>query len=230
MGEQTLKNGLTRGVQRVLLADDDPDLLEGMRSLLMAWGYEVETAQDGRAALNKVGEVQPSLVITDVVMPAMNGLELLEAVKRDKPDIPVIVLTAHGSSETRHRAVTQGALAYLPKPVDTARLKSLLVKEPKSRPRAPAAAGSRMRASTRPHATATHKLVTGRRLTCRLQSTLSWTRSLSSPRVSWMDCRVVSMALVTRLMSRARSSAIARPFPAPSWFVPREVAGDLCRG
>ncbi|SRR6266508_101667 len=127
MGEQTLKNGLTRGVQRVLLADDDPDLLEGMRSLLMAWGYEVETAQDGRAALNKVGEVQPSLVITDVVMPAMNGLELLEAVKRDKPDIPVIVLTAHGSSETRHRAVTQGALAYLPKPVDTARLKSLLV-------------------------------------------------------------------------------------------------------
>jgi two-component system, NtrC family, response regulator GlrR len=126
MSEELRESGLRRDFQRILLADDDPDSLEGMRSLLVAWGYEVETAEDGRAALDKVGVIHPSMVITDVRMPEMNGLELLEAVRRDEPDIPVIVLTAHGSSDTRRRAVEHGAFAYLPKPVDVARLKTLL--------------------------------------------------------------------------------------------------------
>jgi two-component system response regulator GlrR len=111
---------------RILLADDDPDSLEGLRSLLEAWGYEVNTARDGRAALDQVPVVHPSVVITDVVMPRMTGLELLEALHHERPGIPVIVLTAHGTLETRHRAAAQGAFAYLPKPVDTTRLKSLL--------------------------------------------------------------------------------------------------------
>ena len=126
MSKELRESGLRRASQRILLADDDPDSLEGMRSLLVAWGYEVETAEDGRAALDKVGVIHPSMVITDVRMPEMNGLELLEAVRRDEPEIPVIVLTAHGSSDTRRRAVENGAFAYLPKPVDVARLKTLL--------------------------------------------------------------------------------------------------------
>ena len=126
MSKELRESGLRRDLQRILLADDDPDSLEGMRSLLVAWGYEVETAEDGRAALDKVGVIHPSMVITDVRMPEMNGLELLEAVRRDEPDIPVIVLTAHGSNDTRRRAVEHGAFAYLPKPVDVARLKTLL--------------------------------------------------------------------------------------------------------
>lgn len=116
-----------RDARRILLVDDDPDSLEGMRSLLVAWGYEVETAEDGRAALDKVGVIHPSVVITDVFMPEMNGLELLEAVRRDEPAIPVIVLTAQVSSEARRRAVEHGAsFAFLPKPVDAAKLKTLL--------------------------------------------------------------------------------------------------------
>jgi two-component system, NtrC family, response regulator HydG len=114
-------------MQRILLADDDPDSLEGLCTLLTAWGYEVGTAPDGRAALDKVGQFRPAVVITDVVMPALSGLELLEAVKREEPDIPVIVMTGHGNNlETHHRAVAGGAFGYLPKPVDTAKLKSLL--------------------------------------------------------------------------------------------------------
>jgi two-component system, NtrC family, response regulator GlrR len=109
-----------------LLADDDEAALDGLRSLLEAWGYTVKTAQDGRAALALVAEVRPAVVITDVVMPAMSGLELLEAVHRDQPAIPVIVLTARGTDDTRRRAVAHGAFACLPKPVDTERLKSLL--------------------------------------------------------------------------------------------------------
>jgi two-component system, NtrC family, response regulator HydG len=113
-------------MQRILLADDDPDSLEGLCTLLTAWGYEVGTAPDGRAALDKVGEFRPSVVITDVVMPALSGFELLEAVKREEPDIPVIVMTGRGNLETHHRAVAGGAFGYLAKPVDTAKLKSLL--------------------------------------------------------------------------------------------------------
>lgn len=112
--------------QRILLADDDADSLEGLRSLLEAWGYEVRTARDGRAALDQVPVVHPSVVITDVVMPRMSGLELLEVLRHERPGIRVIVLTAHGTPETRRRAVAQGAFAYLPKPVDTTRLKYVL--------------------------------------------------------------------------------------------------------
>jgi DNA-binding NtrC family response regulator len=126
--EERTDRGPSLDAQRILLADDDPDSLEGMRSLLMAWGYDVETAENGRAALDKVGVVHPSVVITDVVMPAMSGLELLEAVRRHEPDVHVIVMTAHDSSDTRRRAAAHGAFAYLPKPVDAARLKSLLAR------------------------------------------------------------------------------------------------------
>ena len=118
--------GAGRDMQRILLADDDPDSLEGLCTLLTAWGYEVGTAPDGRAALDKVGEFRPSVVVTDVVMPVLNGLELLEAVRRQEPELPVIVMTGHGGLETHHHAVAGGAFGYLAKPVDTAKLKSLL--------------------------------------------------------------------------------------------------------
>jgi len=113
--------------QRILLADDDPDSLEGLRALLEAWGYEVEIARDGQAALDQVPVVRPSVVITDVIMPRMTGLELLEAIRRDRPTLPVIVMTAHGSVEARRHAAAMGPVAYLPKPIDTTRLKSALV-------------------------------------------------------------------------------------------------------
>lgn len=113
--------------QRVLLADDDAESLDGLRSLLEAWGYEVETARDGRAALDQFPVVRPAVVITDVIMPRMTGFELLEAIRRDRPTIPVIVMTAHGNAEIRRHAAAIGAVAYLPKPIDTGRLKSVLV-------------------------------------------------------------------------------------------------------
>jgi DNA-binding NtrC family response regulator len=115
-----------RAMQRILLADDDPDSLESLCTLLTAWGYEVGTAPNGRAALDKVSEFRPSVVITDVVMPALDGLGFLEAVKREEPDLPVIVMTGRGSLDIHHHAVAGGAFGYLCKPVDTARLKSLL--------------------------------------------------------------------------------------------------------
>ena len=112
--------------QRILIADDDPSTLTGLRALLTAWGYEVETAVNGRAALEKIASAHPAAVITDVVMPVMSGLELLDAVRNRKPSMPVIVLTAHSSLDSLLVAAAEGAFAYLPKPVDVPKLKSVI--------------------------------------------------------------------------------------------------------
>ena len=112
--------------QRILIADDDPSTLAGLRALLMAWGYEVETAVNGRVALEKILFGHPAAVITDVVMPVMSGLELLDAVRNTRPSMPVIVLTAHSSLDSLLVATAEGAFAYLPKPVDIAKLKSVI--------------------------------------------------------------------------------------------------------
>lgn len=111
---------------RVLVADDDPATLSGLRALLSAWGYEAETASDGRAALEKVATVHPEVVITDVVMPVMTGFELMGALRARSETMPVIVLTAHSGLDSLLVASRQGAYAYLAKPVDVAKLKAVL--------------------------------------------------------------------------------------------------------
>jgi two-component system response regulator HydG len=112
--------------QQVLIADDDASTLSGMRALLTVWGYEVETAPNGRAALEKITSALPAVLVTDVVMPLMNGLELLDAVRITRPAMPVIILTAHSSLDTLMVAAAEGAFAYLPKPVEVAKLKAVL--------------------------------------------------------------------------------------------------------
>ena len=111
---------------RVLVADDEPSALTGLRALLGAWGYEVETAPNGRVALEKIAAAPPAALITDVVMPLMNGLELLDALRTTRPAMPVILLTAYSSLDTLLVAAAEGAFAYLPKPVDVAKLKVVL--------------------------------------------------------------------------------------------------------
>lgn len=113
--------------QRILVVDDDPSSVDGLRALLAAWGYSVETASNGRAALENLAIARPTAVITDIAMPVMNGLELLRALRTEWPAIPVIVLTGYSCldalviSARRH-----GAYACLTKPVDVAKLKALL--------------------------------------------------------------------------------------------------------
>jgi DNA-binding NtrC family response regulator len=100
--------------------------LEGLRALLAAWGYEVETAPDGRTALDMVSAVHPKAVITDLVMPSMTGLELLSVLHGKEPKLPVILLTSHENLATQVDAKRQGAYAYLRKPVDVSTLRTVL--------------------------------------------------------------------------------------------------------
>jgi len=112
---------------RILVADDDLSAREGLRILLAAWGYEVETAPNGRAALDRASMIRPDAVIADLRMPTMDGLQLLRALHHAEPNLPVIVLTGHSHTESFHRAAEQAAYAYLRKPVDAVKLKSVLV-------------------------------------------------------------------------------------------------------
>ena len=112
--------------QRVLIVEDDAPARKGMADLLSLWGYEVTTASDGAEALERVAEESPAVVVSDLVMPGMDGLALLSALRVDHPEITVIMLTGQGSIESAVQAMKEGAYDYLTKPLDPARLQILL--------------------------------------------------------------------------------------------------------
>ena len=93
-----------------------------------AWGFIAESASDGEEALEKVTTFRPAIVITDLVMPRMDGLALLRALQQQGADVTTLLLTAQGTVETAVEAMKEGAYDYLTKPVDLQRLKILLDK------------------------------------------------------------------------------------------------------
>ncbi|MBI4561377.1 MAG: sigma-54-dependent Fis family transcriptional regulator, partial [Candidatus Rokubacteria bacterium] len=103
---------------RVLVVDDEPAQLELVGGFLAKRGFEVSLASDGRAALARFGREPFDLVLTDQKMPDLSGLELLEAVRAQSPDTPVIVMTAYGTIETAVAAIKAGAADYLAKPLN----------------------------------------------------------------------------------------------------------------
>jgi DNA-binding NtrC family response regulator len=114
--------------QRILIVDDEASSRRGLRLLLGNAGYVVEEAADGAEALEKAGSFLPAVVIADLVMPKLDGLGLLQALRETLPWASVILLTAHASVETAVAAMKQGAYDYLTKPVDIPRLKLLVEK------------------------------------------------------------------------------------------------------
>jgi DNA-binding NtrC family response regulator len=113
---------------RVLIADDLEASRKGLAALVATWGYEVEEAADGQEALAKAANSNPAVVITDLVMPKLDGLGLLKAVQAELPFTMVIIITGHGTIETAVGATKDGAYDYLTKPVDVARLRLLVEK------------------------------------------------------------------------------------------------------
>jgi DNA-binding NtrC family response regulator len=112
---------------RILIVEDDAAQRVGLLQLLRSWGYAVDAASDGREALVKVAADRPTIVLSDLVMPNMGGLELLRAL-RQQPDeeVTVVLMTAQGTVETAVEAIKQGAYDYVTKPVEPPRLKILL--------------------------------------------------------------------------------------------------------
>jgi DNA-binding NtrC family response regulator len=114
--------------ERVLVVEDEPSTRLGLTELVRTWGFTADSAADGEEALQKITAFRPSIVISDLVMPRMGGLDLLRALKDEGGDLTIVILTAQGTVETAVEAIKEGAYDYLTKPVEPQRLKILLDK------------------------------------------------------------------------------------------------------
>ena len=113
---------------RILVVDDDPDLLEVLVARLRGIGTQVSTAASGPEALQLVREEAPGVVLLDLVLPGMDGLAVLEAIRREDPETAVIMLTAHGTVARAVEAMKKGAYDFLTKPFDPRHLEIVVGK------------------------------------------------------------------------------------------------------
>ena len=102
--------------KRILVVDDEPQITRVLRTALTGSGYEVRTADDGHSGLRLAREWQPDLVITDVSMPNMSGIELCRQLRAEST-LPVIVLSVKGEEKTKVEALDAGADDYVTKPI-----------------------------------------------------------------------------------------------------------------
>jgi DNA-binding NtrC family response regulator len=117
---QTEQNNLT-----VLIADDEIEFASTLVARLKLRNFQATMANSGKAALAAIEDEQPDVLILDLKMPDLDGLEVLASLKENYPDLAVIILTGHGSFEAGRQGMELGAYDYIMKPVD---LNLLLVK------------------------------------------------------------------------------------------------------
>jgi CheY-like chemotaxis protein len=102
-------------VTRALVVDDSPTQAIDLRMRLARSGFDAVSVHSAQAALDRIAQSLPDVVLTDLVMPDMDGLALVERIRKDHPGLPVVVLTANGNEEIAARALRQGAAGYVPK-------------------------------------------------------------------------------------------------------------------
>lgn len=113
-------------LEKVLIVEDEVHARTGLTELVASWGYRTEGAANGLEGLERVRQWSPSIVVTDLKMPKMDGMELLSRLGELSQRIAVVMLTAQGSIESAVEAMRMGAFDYLPKPVEPGRLKTIL--------------------------------------------------------------------------------------------------------
>jgi len=110
---------------RILVVDDESAILVSLGILFKNEGFEVATAQGGKAGLEALEKSPPDVLLTDIRMPGVSGMDLLAAARRQDPELPVILMTAQAELRTAIDAVNQGAYQYIQKPFETAALVAL---------------------------------------------------------------------------------------------------------
>lgn len=110
----------------ILLIDDDAEILEYYRDALASRGYRIQTAADGKEAVSLARWRRFDVIVSDISMPGMDGIQLLRAIRESNLDVPVILATSDPRAETAIRAVEYGALRYLTKPVAPAELRKVV--------------------------------------------------------------------------------------------------------
>lgn len=104
--------------KKILIADDEPKLREMLAEVLTEEGYEVVTAADGEEAVEKIVIERPDLLLLDIKMPNMTGLDVLEAVRRANARLPIIISSAYTRMKSDIAVLTSNVKAYLVKPLD----------------------------------------------------------------------------------------------------------------
>jgi len=112
--------------EKVLIVEDEENERIGLAELVSRWGYQTETASDGLEALDKVVAWSPTIVVTDLKMPRMGGMELIERLESQPQTMAVIVVTAQGTIDSAVQAMRMGAYDYITKPIDFNRLRTIL--------------------------------------------------------------------------------------------------------
>lgn len=114
--------------KKILIIDDEPQLVESIAVRLKASGYAVITAPDGVSGINKFKEDEPDLVILDIMMPGLSGLDVLKELKQISLNVPVIMLTAYGTPQSAIESLRLGAYDHLAKPFNTETLLEMIKK------------------------------------------------------------------------------------------------------
>ena len=104
--------------EKILLVDDDPSLLRLLGIRLSAAGYQIESANSAKMALGILKSFHPQLVISDLRMEGMDGMALFEKIRQQLPNLPVIIMTAHGTIPDAINATKQGVFSFLTKPFE----------------------------------------------------------------------------------------------------------------
>ena len=110
---------MTKEAARILLVDDDADLLQLIAMRLTAAGYAVTAVESGEAALASFAISRPAAIVTDLRMRGMDGMALFDAIHRQAPSMPVVILTAHGTIPEAVAATRRGVFSFLTKPFDS---------------------------------------------------------------------------------------------------------------
>jgi DNA-binding NtrC family response regulator len=111
---------------RILVVDDEEAMRAVLSTRLGAWGFEVALAESGEQALERVLDLDPDLVLSDVVLPGLSGIDLLRLFRAGDPDRPVVLMTAHGTVDNAVEAMKGGAVDFMTKPLDYERLREVL--------------------------------------------------------------------------------------------------------
>jgi DNA-binding NtrC family response regulator len=109
---------------RILIVDDEPNIRQGLAEALEGQGYEIEQAESGETALERLGMTSFDLVLADLVMDGMDGISLLQEINNLWPATEVVIITAYGTIETAVKALKEGAYDYLTKPINVKRFRS----------------------------------------------------------------------------------------------------------
>ncbi len=111
---------------RIMIIEDDEEMRSLLKEFFEEEGFETDSVSNGVDALKILSEDHVDLVITDIRMPGLSGLDILPAIRRLKPETPIIVMTAYGSEDLRRRTLERGATIYLEKPIRLNQLKTLV--------------------------------------------------------------------------------------------------------